>query len=306
VGERERRLTAGRPVVRRRPSRRRVALRRITALAALAGGVALLVWLGTIAFDGDDEPKAVAVAPAKPLRIIFPEGFTRAQMAGRITAVDEIAKQKRHVTPRLSAREYLDASASSRLPGKFAGDGKRRPLEGFLFPATYEFTATTRSKLLVADQLTAFRRKWKEVDLRYARSKNLTQYDVLIIASMVEEEVIAASERPLVAAVIYNRLHNRMPLQIDATTRYGLHIPYGRPITQEELDSSNPYNTRNRAGLPPTPITNPGMASIQAAAHPANVDYLFFVRKPDKIHHFFTTSLDEFNAYVREHPVVGA
>ena len=279
------------------------------ALVLLAGGVALLVWLGTLAYgaiDGGDEPKPVAATPAKPLRIIFPEGFTRAQMAERITAVDEIARQKRHVTPRLSARDYLDASANSRLPGKFAGDGKRRPLEGFLFPATYEFTVTTRSKRLVADQLAAFRRKWKGVDLRYARSKNLTQYDVLIIASMVEEEVIAASERPLVAAVIYNRLHNRMPLQIDATTRYGLHIPSGRPITQQELESSNPYNTRNRAGLPPTPITNPGLASIQAAAHPAKVDYLFFVRKPDKIHHFFTTSLDEFNAYVREHPVVGA
>ena len=297
--------------MRRRPSRKRVVQRRITALVLLAGGVALLVWLGTLAYGaidggGEPKPKPVATAPAKPLRIIFPEGFTRAQMAERITAVDEIARQKRHVVPRLSAREYLDASASSRLPARFAGDAKRRPLEGFLFPATYEFTATTRSKRLVAEQLAAFRRNWKDVDLRYARSKNLTQYDVLIIASMVEEEVIAARERPLVAAVIYNRLHNRMPLQIDATTRYGLHIPAGRPITQQELDSSNPYNTRNRPGLPPTPITNPGLASIEAAAHPAKVDYLYFVRKPDKIHHFFTTTLDEFNAYVREHPVVGA
>jgi UPF0755 protein len=307
VVERDRGLTSNARGVRRRPTRRRLALRRITAVALLAGGVGLLVWLGTLAYGaiGGDEPEPVA-GPPKPLRIIFPEGFTRAQMAERITAVDEIARRKRDVTPRLSAGAYLAATASSSLPGRFAGDGKRRMLEGFLFPATYDFTAKTASKRLVADQLAAFRRNWKKVDLRYARSKNLTQYDVLIIASMVEEEVIAPRERPLVAAVIYNRLHNRMALQIDATTRYGLDIPYGRPITQKELDSSNPYNTRNRPGLPPTPITNPGLASIEAAAHPAKVDYLFFVRKPDKIHHFFTASLDEFNAYVAAHPVRGA
>ncbi len=227
-------------------------------------------------------------------------------MADRITAVDEIARQKRHVTPSLSAQAYLAASASSRLPGKFAGDGKRRSLEGFLFPATYDFTARTTSRRLVKDQLAAFKRTWKGVNLRYARSRNLTRYDVLIIASMVEKEVISPRERPLVAAVIYNRLHNNMPLQIDATIRYGLNIPYSRPITESDLQSSNPYNTRNRRGLPPTPIANPGLPSMQAAAHPAHVNYLYFVRKPDKIHHFFTSSLQEFDAYIRAHPVRGA
>jgi len=123
---------------------------------------------------------------------------------------------------------------------------------------------------------------------------------------MVEKEVIAAKERPLVAAVIYNRLHNRMPLQIDATLRYGLHISPGTSITQKDLDTQNPYNTTLNHGLPPTPIANPGFASMQAAAHPAKVDYLYFVRKPDKVHHFFTSSLDAFNAYVAAHPVKGA
>ena len=84
----------------------------------------------------------------------------------------------------------------------------------------------------------------------------------------------------LVAAVIYNRLHDRMPLGIDATLRYGLHIPPTKSITQSELASSNPYNTRRLYGLPPTPIANPGLASIQAAAHPAQVGYLYYVRKP--------------------------
>jgi UPF0755 protein len=289
-----------------RPSRERLLARRAAALLLLAGGLGLLVWLGTVAVGAIGGKKsAPPPLPTQPPRIVFPEGFTRAQMAERITAVDEIAKQKRGLTPRLSARDYLAATAGSSLPGKFAGDGKKRPLEGFLFPATYDFTPKTTSRQLVADQLVAFRRNWRKVDLRYARSKNLTRYDVLIIASMIEREVRAPSERVLVSAVIYNRLHARMHLAIDATLRYGLHIPPGTPITKKDLASPNPYNTSNHYSLPPTPIANPGLASIRAAAHPAPVNYLFFVRKPDKVHHFFTASLAAFNAYIAKHPVVG-
>ena len=80
--------------------------------------------------------------------------------------------------------------------------------------------------------------------------------------------------------MIYNRLRDRMPLGIDATLRYGLHIPPTQSITESELASSNPYNTRKLYGLPPTPIANPGLASLQAAAHPAHVDYLYYVRDP--------------------------
>jgi uncharacterized YceG family protein len=182
----------------------------------------------------------------------------------------------------------------------------RRPYEGFLFPATYDFFKRTPTKKLVHDQIETFSENWAKVDLRYARKKNLTPYDVLTIASMVEKEAQAPRERPLVAAVIYNRLHNRMRLQIDATLRYGLGIPPGKTITQAQLDTKNPYNTTLNYGLPPTPIANPGLASMQAAAHPAKVDYLYFVRKPDKIHHFFTSNLDTFNAYIAAHPVKGA
>ncbi len=124
---------------------------------------------------------------------------------------------------------------------------------------------------------------------------------MLIIASMVEKETIAPDERPKVAAVIYNRLKAGMPLGIDATIRYGLDVPGTEPLRVSQLESDNPYNTRNRTGLPPTPIANPGLASIQAAAHPADVDFLFFVRKPDKIHHFFTASEDEFFAKACEY-----
>ena len=124
---------------------------------------------------------------------------------------------------------------------------------------------------------------------------------MLIIASMVEKETLAPSERPLVAAVIYNRLHQRMPLGIDATLRYGLDITPTQSILQSQLDSNNPYNSRKLTGLPPTPIANPGLASIRAAAHPAKVDYLYFVRKPDKVHHFFTASDTAFAQYECAH-----
>ena len=114
---------------------------------------------------------------------------------------------------------------------------------------------------------------------------------------MIEKETPAPEERPLVAAVIYNRLHDGMKLGIDATLRYGLDIPPTESIHESQLQNPNPYNTRNGIpGLPPTPIANPGLASLQAAAHPAKVNYLYFVRKPDKKHHFFTASSAAFDA----------
>jgi uncharacterized YceG family protein len=151
----------------------------------------------------------------------------------------------------------------------------------------------------VADQLEVFSREWSQVDMAYARSKNLTPYDVLIIASMVEKEVQVPRERALVAAVIYNRLREGMPLGIDATIRYGYDIPATQAILQSQLEADHPYNSRKRVGLPPTPISNPGLASLQAAADPADVDFLYFVRKPDCKSHFFTASLAEFNDYTR-------
>jgi UPF0755 protein len=142
-------------------------------------------------------------------------------------------------------------------------------------------------------QLATFQREWKKVGLSYARSKNLTPYDVLTIASMVQGEAQVASENKLVSAVIYNRLHDHMTLGIDATLRYGLNIPPTQSLGPY-LESDNPYNTRKFPGLPPTPIGNPGLAAIEAAAHPANVDYLYFVRKPDHKHHYFTNSYQDF------------
>jgi uncharacterized YceG family protein len=291
----------GRP----RPSRRQLRTRRVIAFAGLLGAIAVVGLLGSLALGALREsapPPVPSVAPPpKPLKIIFPEGFTIVQMAERIAAVNEIAKERRNVTPKLKAAEYRRLTRRSKLPGTFAGDRKSRTLEGFLFPATYEFLPKTTTKQLVNKQLVAFHKAWDQLDLAYAKSKNLTPYDVLIVASMVEKETLAPDERPKVAAVIYNRLKAGMTLGIDATLRYGLDIPPTESIRQSQLDSDNPYNTRKLPGLPPTPIANPGLASLQAAAHPAKVDYLFFARKPDRVHHFFTANEAEFLRYLAEH-----
>jgi uncharacterized YceG family protein len=290
---------------RRRPSHTRIVLRRLIAVGFVLLLVLLLGGAAWAVLGGGEEqaapPPAAPPAP-KPLRIIFPEGFTRAQMAERIGEVNQIAKQKRNVTPKLSPPRYLALTAgSSRVPKQFLSQGRPPNLEGFLFPATYEFTKRTTTRQLVNHQLATFQKNWGAINLRYAKSKNLTPYDVLIIASMIEKEVIAPEERPLVAGVIYNRLHAGMVLGIDATIRYGLDVPPTESLRESHLADPTPYNTRKHAGLPPTPIANPGLASMQAAAHPARVNYIFFVRKPDKIHHFFTASEREFENYKNAH-----
>jgi UPF0755 protein len=287
----------------RRPTREQLIARRALAIGALLLVIGAIAWgafalLGTGSGSGGTTAAALP-PPPKPLRIIFPEGFTRRDMAARITAVDKIAKRKRGVTPKLSARAYLETTQRPRRIESFGA--KRYPLEGFLFPATYDFLPSTTSKQLAGKQLTAFERNWRQLDLSYAKSKNLTPYDVLIIASMVERETLAPDERRLVAAVIYNRLHARMPLGIDATIRYALDVPGTQSLRESQLQNPTPYNTRLHVGLPPTPIGNPGLASMQAAAHPAKVNYLYFVRKPDKVHHFFTASYAAFQNYANAH-----
>ena len=291
---------------RSRPSHARIVARRILALVLVGGLVLLLAGAAWALLGGGGEEKAAlpppVAPPPKPLRIIFPEGFTRAQMADRIGEVNKIAEQKRNITPKLSPDRYRALTdGSARVPRQFRRQSVPPNLEGFLFPATYEFTKRTTTRQLVDHQVATFRKNWASVNMRYARSKNLTPYDVLIIASMIEKEVVAPEERPLVSAVIYNRLKAGMVLGIDATLRYGLDIPPTESIRRSQLESDNPYNTRRVAGLPPTPIANPGLASLQAAAHPGKTDYLFFVRKPDKVHHFFTASEREFENYKQAH-----
>ena len=198
---------------------------------------------------------------------------------------------------------YIAATRHSRLlnPVRYGAPRTTPSLEGFLFPSTYQLRDPVRIPALVADQLRTFRRRFAAVNTGFARSRHLTPYDVLIIASMVEDEAQTPRDRPLVASVIYNRLADGMPLQIDATTRYATGN-YTRPLTASELNSPSPYNTRIRKGLPPTPIDNPGIASIQAAAHPAQTSYLFFVVKPcGNGEHAFASTYSQFQAQVRQY-----
>jgi uncharacterized YceG family protein len=223
-----------------------------------------------------------AKAAPKLTKLTLPEGLSRREIAERVTEAG-------------IPGDYVKASRANRAldPRKF-GAPKDATLEGFLFPATFDLPGSATVDTLVGQQLKAFRRTIAGVDLKRARSKNLNVYDVLVIASMIEREAGIAKDRPLISAVIYNRLKQGMPLGIDATLRYAPNN-WTRPLKVSELeDTSNPYNTRKHLGLPPTPIGNPGLASIEAAAHPAKVPYLFYVVKPcgDGAHNFSATDAE--------------
>ncbi len=232
-------------------------------LAAVLLGVAAIAALAYRHFHRST-PAPVVV---KTVTVTIPEGYSRAQ-AARLAKEDGLRGS------------YEKASVRSRFlnPARYGG-AKARNLEGFLFPDTFELRRHAPARDLVQFQLEDFKRRIEGVDMAYARSKNLTTYDVLTIASMIEREAGQPEQRKLVAAVIYNRLHEGMPLGIDATTRFATGN-YTRPLTESELAVDSPYNTRTHAGLPPGPIGSPGLASIEAAAHPARVGYLFYVAKP--------------------------
>jgi UPF0755 protein len=272
------------------------------AFLAVIGGVAA-VSVAAVRHHTTKSAPTTTVAlppPLKQFHIVFPEGFSRQQMAERVKVVAKIADREHHGRVRLNETAYLAASKHAVVPC-FGRHKPQTNLEGFLFPATYPFFEQTTARQLVLAQIKTFCREWRRVNRAYASSKNLTPYDVLKIASMVEKEAAVPGDRSKIAGVIYNRLHARMPVQIDATLRYGLHIPPTKSITQSELASSNPYNTRRLPGLTPTPIANPGLASIQAAAHPTRLGYLYYVRVPGTDRHVFFVSSTAYENYLTTH-----
>jgi uncharacterized YceG family protein len=214
----------------------------------------------------------------------------------------------RELAPRVAKTglqgDYQKASrveGAGRRPGGITLPKGTRTLEGLLFPATYEVPTNGGAEALVGRQLDAFKQAFSPISLRRARRKNLTAYDVVIIASMVEREARVASERPKIAAVIYNRLSDGTPLGIDATTRYELNN-WTEPLTNAQLRKDTPYNTRTRAGLPPTPIGNPGTAALRAAARPARSGARYFVVKPGTCgEHAFSTTFEQFQADSRRY-----
>jgi uncharacterized YceG family protein len=209
-------------------------------------------------------------AAAPTVKVTIPEGLSIAETAA-------IVRQST-----LSGSYLKAASRNPREVKGFKNYGVPRgthSLEGFLFPATYELKRKSTARDLVTQQLATFRQTFDRLDRKAAHRKNLSDYDVLIIASMIEREAQVAKDRRLISAVIYNRLKQHIPLGIDATLRYRLNN-WSRPLRQSELQQDSAFNTRTRQGLPPTPIGSPGLASIRAALNPAKVNYLFYVVKP--------------------------
>jgi UPF0755 protein len=211
---------------------------------------------------------ALSKPPVKRVTTVtIPEGYSRSQ-AARLVEEDGLEGDYDKETVR---SKYLD-------PAGYGGKGAK-DLEGFLFPDTFEMKPGAPVADLVQLQLQDFRRRIKRVDMAYAKSKNLTVFDVLTIASMIEREAGVPNQRKLVASVIYNRLHEGIPLGIDATIRFATGN-YEEPLTESQLAVDSPYNTRTHAGLPPGPINSPGLEAIEAAAHPAKTHYLYYVNKP--------------------------
>jgi UPF0755 protein len=244
--------------------RRRVGLLALLGVLVLGGAAAALAYRH---FHNPAPPPPVVL---KTVTVTIPEGYSREQIA-------QVAKEAG------LAGSYMKASEGH---------------EGFLFPDTFELEKRAPAADLVQLQLEDFKRRIRGVDMSFARSKNLTTRDVVTIASMVEREAQLEKERPLIAAVIYNRLHDGMPLGIDATIRFATGN-YDQPLTESELAVESPYNTRLHAGLPPGPIGNPGLASLEAAARPAKVDYLYYVVKPGTCgEDSFSSTAAEFEADV--------
>ncbi len=168
--------------------------------------------------------------------------------------------------------------------------------EGILFPETYRIAADADERAVLQLLVGQLEAVMTELDVASAQERfNLTPYEVLVVASLIEEETKVDEERPKVARVIYNRLSQGIPLGIDATSRYEA-ILAGRDRGDIDFESDSPYNTRRIAGLPPTPIAAPGRASIAAALSPAEGPWIFYVLEDAEGHHFFTESNSEFLA----------
>jgi UPF0755 protein len=217
------------------------------------------------------------------LTVTFPEGYTVAQVAGR-------ASEKLGI----SDRDFLKAARSGTysLPPYLPGGTKT--VEGFLFPDTYDLLKDASADGVITRLLSEFERQAGSLPWDQAKALRVTPYEVVTVASLIEKEARFAADRGKIARVIYNRLKADMLLQIDATINYAL----GRsgPILLKDREVKSPYNTYLHQGLPPTPIANPGRASLLAALAPANGNWLYYVLIDCKTgRHGFANTLTEFN-----------
>jgi len=235
---------------------------------------------------------------AEMIRFTIPEGYTVEQIAGKleeagyVKASDFLALDKTPGKLELNLPKGADPTAA----------GLRFPLEGYLFPETYEMKkGSTAAEILkrmtkeAADKLAAI----PDLEKKLAERK-LTLHQLLTVASLVEKEAAVPAERPLIAGVIYNRMKVNMRLEIDATVQYALGQTKDR-LLDKDLQVDSPYNTYRHMGLPPGPIAGPGLDSIEAALNPKASDYLFYVTKKDgSREHLFAKTFAEHQKNIAE------
>lgn len=235
--------------------------------------------------------RALTVAPptAPTVRLTIPEGYRLTQIADRVHEVLGIPEKRFLAEAEDGGWDlppYLPKGAET--------------TEGFLFPQTYEFRRDgTSAKEVVARLLDQFEIEAGDLPWGNAEDLGLTPYEVVIVASMIEEEAKLAEERPVIAGVIYNRLREGMTLGIDATLLYDDPTPDGQ-LSSSDLEHDSPYNTRIHTGLPPTPISSSGLASLEAALSPADTRYFYYVLcGADGHHEFGVTAADHEENRVR-------
>jgi len=226
---------------------------------------------------------------ALTIDVTFPEGFNMRQIFMRL--------EEKGVS---SFDDLMEAAAEykfnySFLENKETGDAAR--LEGYLFPDTYQFYVGMQASSAINKFLENFHYVLSADMLQMAENRGLSIDEVVTVASMIEREAANDSERARIASVIYNRLAANMPLGLESTILYAHPEHEGAP-TAEMIAEDSPYNTLNHTGLPPTPICNPGRASIMAALSPETTDYYYFTLDTDTGMHRFFTNYAEFEAFV--------
>jgi len=212
-------------------------------------------------------------------RFTIPEGLSIQEIAGKL---EREGKGNAENFLRLSQDPEFIAGLDLPIPPP------RPSLEGYLYPETYYFSAGTGEGELLRNMVREFRQRAAPALERRATAVGLTPYQALVLASIIEKETGAPEERGIISAVFHNRLKREMRLYSDPTVIYGA-ANFNGNLTKKHLETETPYNTYRVAGLPPTPIANPGLDSVSAALAPAPVDFLYFVAKGDGTHHFSTT-----------------
>lgn len=211
------------------------------------------------------------------------------------------------VSDLLAEKGFVDGGEFLRLTkdGSFiASLGINAPtLEGYLFPDTYRVSKGMREREIITLMARRFFEVFNEEKKKPRSSDMLTDYEKLILASMIEKETGTPQERPLVSAVFTNRLDKEMKLDSCATVIYGIWDRFDGNLTERDLSAWTAYNTYMNQGLPPGPICNPGRESIAAAITPGDVDYLYFVSKNDGTS-YFSSTLSEHNRAVYEYQIL--